>query len=647
MISEQDKMRVLLASDIVEVIEEFVPLKKAGQNFKGLCPFHNEKSPSFTVSPTKQIYHCFGCQESGGVISFLMNHEHLSYPEAVKNLAGRYNIEIEEKEYTPEEKEERGKAESFSIILKMAADWFRDQFENSEKGKAIAQSYVRERGINQEMIDKFSIGYCPDDGRLFAKHAVAKGYDKSFLDELGLVKENPRGAYDIYRGRLIFPIKDLGGKIIAFGARALKSGQQPKYINSPEHLIYNKGRTLYALHEARKSIGQNDNVFVVEGYTDVIALHQAGVDNVVATCGTSVTEDHIARLRHIAKNVTVLFDGDTAGQKATLKTVKIILKSGLNARVINLPEGEDPDSLAKSLSSHDLQSFLAEEQKDFLQFIVDTQLLPAGNDPVRKSEVSKVIIETISEIPDNVKRAFYIQEVARVLKVAEPTVAKEISKFRIKSTYKNRNERQYVEQEVIPDQPGQSLKKIEIDDSEDQERDIIRMLLFHGNRPYKYEGENEAGEVVQAECSIADFVFDEIQYNGIHFQFPIYKKALLAIQKQYGSLNKIEPTVLAQDEDLELAKCCAIIMSTEVSVSENWKNKYKVIIRKEEERLQVLVESSLNKLKLKSVLYNRKLLKEQLHEIENAEEQERILGKIHSLDQVKRELSNYFGTTVY
>ena len=647
MISEQDKMRVLLASDIVEVIEDFVPLKKAGQNFKGLCPFHNEKTPSFTVSPAKQIYHCFGCQESGGVISFLMRHEHHSYPEAVKVLAGRYNIEIEEKEYTPKEKEDKGKAESFSIILKMAADWFKDQFDNSKKGKAIAQSYVRERGINQEMVDKFSIGYCPDDGRVFAEYAISKGYDKSFLDELGLIKENARGAYDIYRGRLIFPIKDLGGKIIAFGARALKSGQQPKYINSPEHLIYNKSRTLYALHEARKSIGQNDNVYVVEGYTDVIALQQAGVTNVVATCGTSVTEDHIARLRHITQNVTVLFDGDTAGQKAALRTVKIILRSGLNARVIALPEGDDPDSLAKNLSSHDLQSFLAEEQKDFLQFIVDTQLVQAGNDPVKKTEVSKTIIQTISEIPDNVKRAFYIQEIARVLKVGETTVAKEISKVRLKSTYRDLNERQYIEQEVIPDATEQTLKKIEIDDSEEQEKDIIRMLLFHGNRPYKYEGENEAGEVVEAECSIADFVFDEIQYNGIIFLIPIYKKALFAIQKQYTKLRKIEPMVLAQDEDIELAKCCATILSTEVSVSKNWENKYQILVRKEEERPQILMESAMNRLKLKTVFYNRRLLKEQLRESENAADQDRILGKIHSLDQVKRELSNYFGTTVY
>ncbi|NND78068.1 MAG: DNA primase [Flavobacteriales bacterium] len=647
MISEQDKTRVLMASDIVEVIEDFVPLKKAGQNFKGLCPFHNEKTPSFTVSPAKQIYHCFGCSESGGVINFLMTHEHLSYPEAVRQLAQRYNIEIEEKEYTAEEKEARGKAESFSLILKMAADWFTDQFNNSEKGKAIAQSYVKERGINSPMVEKFSLGYCPDDGRMLAEHAKAKGYDQGFLEELGLVKDSPRGAYDVYRGRLIFPIRDLGGKIIAFGARALKSGQQPKYINSPEHLIYNKSRTLYALHEARKSAAKNDNVFVVEGYTDVIALHQAGVENVVATCGTSVTEDHIARLRHITKNVTVVFDGDVAGQKAALRTVKNILRVGLNARVISLPEGEDPDTIAKSLSSHDLQVFLEESQKDFLQFIVQTQLEAAGNDPVKKSEVSKTIIETVSEIPDNVKRAFYIQEVARVLKVAEPTVAKEISKVRIKTTYRDRGEREVIEQELAPAEGKQAFKKIDLADSDEQERDIIRLLLFHGNRPYDYEGENEAGEIVKAQCTFADFIFDELSYNGINFQDPLYDRVLTAIQKQYFSNNKIEPTMLAQSEDIELAKCCAAILSTEIIVSENWKKKYQIAIRKEEERPQVLMESSMNRLKLKAVLHNRKLLKEKLRNSPSIEDQESILGKIHTLDQVKRELSNYFGTTVF
>lgn len=647
MISEQDKTRVLMASDIVEVIENHVPLKKAGQNYKGLCPFHNEKTPSFTVSPAKQIFHCFGCQESGSVISFLMKHEHLSYPESVKSLAKRYNIEIEEKEYSEEEKEERNKAESFAIILKMTADHFHDQLLNSEKGKAIAQSYLKERGVNAEMVEKFGLGYCPDDGRAFAEFAISRGYDKAFLEELGLIKENARGSYDIYRGRLIFPIKDLGGKVIAFGARALKSGQQPKYINSPEHLIYNKSRTLYALHEARKSIGQKDNVYVVEGYTDVIAMQQAGVENVVATCGTSVTEDHIARLRHITKNVTVIFDGDVAGQKAALKTVKIILRSGLNARVITLPEADDPDSLAKRLSTHDLLLFLEEQEKDFLYFIVETQLDKAGNDPIKRSEVSKTIIEAVSEIPDNVKRALYIQEVARVLKVGEETVAKEISKVRIKSTYQNRNERQYIEDQVLPNNNEKRFRKIALDNSEEQEKDILRMLLLYGNNNYSYEGENEAGELVTAECTFAEFIFDELTYNQIEFKTPIIKKAIVFMEQSFTVLKKIEPALLVQTEDQEISSCCAQILSSDVHVSNNWKDKYQIVVRNEEDRPQIMMESALNRLKLKAILQNRKILSEQLSTVDESLDQEALLGKIRRLDKVKRELSDYFGTTIY
>jgi len=637
-----------MASDIVEVIESYVPLKKAGQNYKGNCPFHNEKTPSFTVSPQKQIFHCFGCSESGGVISFLMKHEHMSYPEAVKTLAERYNIEIEEKQYTPEQEAAKNKAESFVGILRMASEWFRNQLLNSDRGKAIGLSYIGERGIRPEMVERFGMGYCPEDGRAFADYAIGKGYSKEFLDELGLVKENQRGVYDIYRGRLIFPITDLGGKIIAFGARALKKGQQPKYINSPEHLVYNKSRTLYALHEARKSISQKDNVYVVEGYTDVIAMHQAGIENTVATCGTSVTEDHISRLRHMTKNVTLLFDGDVAGQKAALRTIKIILKTGLNARVVSLPEGEDPDSLSKTLSPFDFQNFLEEKQEDFLGYLIETQLKPAENDPVKKAAASKIIIEAIAEIKDNVMRAFYIQETAAKLRITEQAIAKEISKLKLKNTYQNKNERSLIEPEIIaPNKEGEQIESVDISDSEGQERDIIRMLLFYGNSLYSYEGLNENDELVSAECSFAEYIISEIDLNGIQFQNDQLQQIFDLIKSQFLTHNAVNASLLTQIEDQDLVKHISTILSHDIHVSENWTGKYNIQVTKEDKKPVPLMEGALNKLKIKTVFKTRKKLMEELSSSTDENHQELILKKINKLDKVKAELSDYFGISIY
>ena len=647
MISEQDKSRVLMASDIVEVIESYVPLKKAGQNYKGLCPFHNEKTPSFTVSPNKQIFHCFGCGESGGAISFLMKHEHLSYPEAVKALAERYNIEIEEKDFSPEQREERNKAESFAGILKFSTDWFRDQLLNSELGRSIGLSYLSERGIAESMIEKFSLGYCPENGRSFSEYALSKGYSKEFLEELGLIKENDRGIYDIYRGRLIFPITELGGKIIAFGARALKKGQQPKYINSPEHLIYHKSRTLYALNDARKSIGQEDNVYVVEGYTDVIAMHQAGVENTVATCGTAVTEDHISRLRHMTKNVTLLFDADQAGQKAILRTIAIVLKSGLNVGVVALPEGEDPDSLTKQLNAHDFQLFLKENRKDFLQYLVDSRLAVA-DDPIKKAEASKLIIEAIAAIPDSVKRAFYVQDSAALLGIDEKSIAKEISKINTKKSFKDRGEYEAAEQLVLPKTGQKSeIEKVDVSDSGGQEEDIIRLLLLHGNKEYSYQAENELGEEVKCSCLLAEYVFEEISFNQMAFQNPVYEQAYQYIQAHFSDQGKVDLGMLIQSEDQRIVKCISTILSKDVLLSDNWTAKYNIHITREEDRPDFLVESALNKLKVKTVFQNRARLMDELTQTNDENDQNRILKKIQQLDKIKAELSDYFGISVY
>lgn len=645
MISQQDKSRILLAADIVEVIEDHVPLKKYGQNFKGLCPFHNEKTPSFTVSPSKQIFHCFGCKESGDVIGFLMKHEHLSYPEALKSLGKRYNIEIEERELTQEEILEKNKSESLAVIMKMAAQWFRGQLTNTEIGKAVGQSYLKERDISDKSSEDFFIGYCPDDANSLGKEAIANQYSKELLIEAGLIRENVHGIYDIYRGRLIFPIKDLGGKTIAFGARALKAGQQPKYINSPESLIYNKSRTLYGLHEARTAISRNDNVFIVEGYTDVIAMHQADVLNTVATCGTALTEDHAIRLRHLTKNITVIFDGDEAGQKASFRSINLILKAGLNPWVVTLPQGQDPDSYSKSIATEEFHDYLDTQRQDFLSFLLDS-LVSNETDPLKRSEASKSIIESIGQIEDHVKRAFYVQSLSNSIGLPEKTIINEINRIRLKSTYRRREERELIEKEIINrDQPH--FNTVDIRESQEQEKDILRVLLFHGNRQYNYRGEDENGTEISATCSFADFIFNEIEQNNIEFTNRHLKELYDLVRAKYFTTREIPLNEIIHSENQNLASIVAQILSSEVQISDNWETMFDIVVTKEEERPDRLLETSINRLKIKTVLKNRKELTSMLNMAVDNEEELKILKKIQRLDKIKKDLSEYFGTTVY
>lgn len=645
MISQQDKSRILMASDIVEVIEDHVPLKKFGQNFKGLCPFHNEKTPSFTVSPAKQIFHCFGCKESGDVIGFLMKHEHLSYPDALKSLGRRYNIDVQERELTQEELLEKNKSESLAVIMQMASKWFRNSLLTSEKGKAIGQSYIKERDINEKSSEDFFIGYCPDEPFAFGSDAIDRQYSKELLLEAGLIRENVKGAYDVYRGRLIFPIKDLGGKVIAFGARALKTGQQPKYINSPESLIYNKSRILYGLHHARKAISKKDNVYIVEGYTDVIAMHQAGIENTVATCGTALTEDHAIRLKHLTKNITVIFDGDVAGQKAAHRSINLILKAGLNPWVITLPEGEDPDSFTRSLSIDDLLVYLESNRQGFLDFLFDAHIKQV-NDPLKRSQASKIIIESVSHISDHVKRAFYIQSLSTSLGIDEKTIVKEINRIRLKSTYQRPHEREVMEKEVIP-QDQVSLNPVDIRESLEQEKDILRVLLFYGENEFEYTGENEEGEEISAKCSFADFIFNELENNQITFSHQPFEDLYRQIKSRYFTTRQIPLKEIIHSENLKTGALAAQILSAEVNISENWESMFDIVVAKEDERPERLLETAINRLKIKTVLKTRKALSEQLSNTFDNEEQLKILRRIQRLDQIKKDLSEYFGTTVY
>ena len=425
--------KIMDSVEIVDVIQDFVTLKKRGVNYVGLCPFHNEKTPSFTVSPSKGIYKCFGCGSGGNAVNFIIEHEHLSYPEALKFLAGKYNIEIVEKELTAKEVEQKNQRESMLIISKFAAANFHENLFKHQEGISVGLSYFKERGFRQEILKEFSVGYCLEQKDSFTKTAQESGYKLNFLVQTGLTIKGENYTFDRFNGRVIFPIHSLSGQVVGFGGRTLKKEpKEAKYVNSPESDIYHKSRVLYGIFQAKKEIVNKENCFLVEGYTDVLAMHQAGIHNVVASSGTSLTIDQIRLIKRFAPNITILFDGDEAGIKASLRGIDLILEEGLNIKVILLPSGEDPDSYSRKLSSKEFNEFLAVEATDFIRFKTSLLLKDAGDDPVKRSSMIRDIVQSIAVIQDSINRAVYIKECSILLKIDEGVLYSEANKIRRK-----------------------------------------------------------------------------------------------------------------------------------------------------------------------------------------------------------------------
>ena len=430
MISRSTIDRVFESARVEEVIGEFVQLKKSGSNFKGLSPFTDEKSPSFMVSPVKQIWKDFSTGKGGNSVSFLMEHEHFSYPEALKWLAKKYNIEIEETEQTDEQKAQVNERESMYLVSNFAKDYFHNLMLNTNQGKAIGLSYFKERGFTDETIQKFDLGYCLDEWDNFTKAALEKGYDLKYLASTGLsiVKENRQ--FDRFKGRVMFPIHSMSGRILGFGGRILKVDKKAaKYLNSPESDIYHKSKILYGIYQAKKEIAKQDNCFLVEGYTDVISFNQSGVENVVASSGTALTSDQIRLVNRLTKNITVLFDGDAAGIRASIRGIDLILEQGMNVKVVQFPDGEDPDSFAKAHSETELKEFLETAAQDFINFKVSLLLKDSNNDPIKKATVIRDIVASISKIPDSIQREVYVQECSRIMEISERVLFSELAQI--------------------------------------------------------------------------------------------------------------------------------------------------------------------------------------------------------------------------
>jgi len=529
MITQETIQKIMDTARIEEVIGDFVTLKKAGSNYKGLSPFSNEKTPSFMVSPAKQIFKDFSSQKGGSVVTFLMEHEQFTYPEALKYLAKKYNIEVVETGQSDEEKAKRNTLESLFLVNQFANEYFQDQLWNNETGRSVGLSYFKERGFTEDTINDFQLGYSHDGYEVFTTHALEKGYQLEYLDKVGLTKVDGERKIDRFRGRVMFPILSHTGRVLGFGGRVLrKDAKAAKYLNSPESDIYHKSKILYGIYQAKQAISRTDECFLVEGYTDVISLHQAGIKNVVASSGTALTVDQILLIKRFTRNITLLYDGDPAGIKASMRGIDLILEQGMHVQTVLFPEGEDPDSYALAHSQKELSDFLQEEKINFLDFKAKLLLADAGNDPLARAKAAREMVQSIALIPDELERTAYVQESSRLLDMEERILFSELGQIRSTKLEKEQKQRQREQQGLkeeeimrVVDSPQENLQTgiLFI-----QERALASLLLNHGSKEFHFgeeeeDLENEEAENLETE-SICEYILMELAEDDLEFEHP-------------------------------------------------------------------------------------------------------------------------------
>ncbi len=531
--------RIYAAADIVEVVNDFVQLRKKGVNYQACCPFHNEKTPSFVVSPSKGLFKCFGCGKGGNAVTFVMEHEGMTYPEALKYVAKKYGIEVQERELSPEEAARNDDRESMLIVSSYAAEWFAQQMTDTDEGQSVALGYFRGRGFSDATIKKFGLGYCPAQGEAFTNAALDAGYKEEFIVGAGLtIKRDDGRLYDRFFGRVMFPIHSVSGRVTAFGGRTMRTDKKvAKYVNSPESEIYHKSNVLYGLFFAKKAITQQENCILVEGYTDVISMHQSGIENVVASSGTSLTTEQIRLISRFTKNITVIYDGDPAGINASLRGIDMILREGLNVRVVPLPEGEDPDSFARTHSAADVRAYIAAHEEDFISFKTRTLLSGAGNDPIKRAGLITDIVASIAEIPDPIVRSLYIKETARSLDIEQQLVASEVARKRI-SHGSDSQTREFIrsQQELRREEHARvehlvGLKGITAGSSMDElEKELVKYLIKYGDCNFDYkEGKNLVS------LNVAGIIINDLEANGLTFRNVRYKALYDSYIEAYNS----------------------------------------------------------------------------------------------------------------
>ena len=615
MISRDTIDKIFETSRVEEVIRDFVNLKKAGANYKGLSPFADEKTPSFMVSPVKQIWKDFSTGKGGNAITFLMEHEHYSYPEALQYLARKYNIEIEETQQTDEQKLVADERESMYLVSEFAKNFFHENLYHSEKGKAIGLSYFKARGFTEETIKKFELGYALDEWSNFTDAAIEKKYDLEFLDKTGLtiVRRNTETGivekqFDRFKGRVIFPIQSMSGRILGFGGRTLLTDKKvAKYVNSPESIIYHKSKVLYGIFQAKQSIAKEDNCYLVEGYTDVISMVQTGIDNVVASSGTALTPDQIRLINRLTSNITVLFDGDAAGIRASIRGIDLILEQGMNVKVITFPDGEDPDSFARNKSKEELKDYLENNAKDFIQFKTSLLLEEAKNDPVKKAELIRDIVASISKIPNNIQKEIYVQECARIMDISENVLFNELSQ-NLKKEQREASKRQSISKTPFTGVKKEVKKVEKVDQLFNLERKIIEILLLYGNHEVDFDDfvseMTDDGKIVIHKETYTNVVSNEIYVHlhedEIEFTNPTFLKIYYEIINLLNQDQKISVDLFTKHENIEIATTVtSILMDEEQYALSDWE-RHDILVKSKESNLPKLVMD---------VLYNlRRLL---------------------------------------
>ena len=629
--------RIMEATDIVEVIGEFVQLKKRGANYVGLSPFANERTPSFTVSPAKGIFKDFSSGKGGSAITFLMELEKFTYPEALRWLAKKYSIEVEETVETIENKEEGNRRESLMIVTAYAAKFFHESLLETEEGKSIGLSYFKERGFNSDTIRKFELGYSPDQWEAFTGQALKEGYQQEFLEESGLsVKRDNGSLYDRYRGRVMFPIHSFTGRVIAFGGRTLKSDKNvPKYVNSPESEIYHKSNVLYGLYFAKKAIREEDNCFLVEGYADVLSVHQAGIENVVASSGTSLTVEQIRLIGRFTKNITILYDGDAAGIKASLRGLDMILEEGLNVKVVLFPDGHDPDSYVRNFGTSGFKKHIEDNKKDFILYKTDILLKEAGTDPIKKAEVIREIVESVAKIPDSIKASVFIKECSNLLKIDERALLSELNKMRLAKAKKDSQQqisRPVPVDETLLDEP--IVKKV--NEGASQEKEIVRLLLLYGNRMIDWDG--------IANTYVGPFMIAEL--SDVEFENPTCK-TFVEIYR-----NETENGILPEEQhfihypEKDIVDLTVTLIATKYTLSENWYEMHKIMVPDEQVNMKATILGAIFHLKKQKVGKILEGLRSELQKTPNEADQEILLNQYMHMKKVEKTISDYLGSVI-
>ena len=639
---------------VEEVIGDFVQLKRAGSNYKGLSPFSNERTPSFMVSPVKQIWKDFSSGKGGNAIAFLMEHEHFTYPEAIRYLAKKYHIEIEENEQSTEEKAQADERESLYIVSEYAQQYFQDTLFNTEAGKAIGMTYFKERGFTEETIQKFRLGFSPDEWTAFTDNALAKGYQLEFLEKTGLTIVNGDRKFDRFKGRVMFPIHSMSGRVLGFGGRILTNDKkQAKYLNSPESEIYHKSKVLYGIFFAKQAIAKADNCYLVEGYTDVIQMHQKGIENVVASSGTALTQDQIRLIHRLTPNITVLYDGDAAGLRASIRGVDLILEQGMNVKVCTFPDGDDPDSFARKTAYEDLVLYLENNATDFIRFKASLLMQEAQNDPIKKAETIRDMVESISKIPDLIKREVYVRECATIMDISEQVLFSTLAQILKKDFYEGQKveRKQKAAMQVV--QTPEEAQKRTINRLEVLEYDLIKNLLLYGNRECIFTDtilvEEEDGTLkeqqIQQTLKVYEKIFLELQEDEIELANPNFKQIYELLMGKLSENPNYDVNRIANELPIELSeKVSGMLLDDENNQLHNW-SKRDIVPKAKDAHLETIVGDII--LNIRSLLVHHLIqsLTQQMAQA-NEEEKKELLENVMNYIQLQKLLAKRLNIVV-